>query len=379
MDLVVNGHNVFIIVIVTFLASLILVPIVKKIAIHINAMDEPNERKIHKVPMPRLGGLAIFLAFLLGYILYGDVSTQMLSILIGGFLLILVGIVDDINPVKARYKLIAQIIAATIVVLYGELYFTNVTLLGFNIYFNEFWGSLTSIIFIVAITNAINLIDGLDGLAAGISSIYFLTIAIIAFILNRIGGLDVIISLIMLGSTLGFLFHNFPPAKIFMGDTGSLFLGFMISIIALLGYKVTTFTSLIVPIIILAIPIFDTVFAILRRLLKGQNIGVADKEHFHHQLLKMKYSPTKSILIIYAIDIAFAAVSIFYILGDNQIAIAIYVVLMILLLFVILKTDILFEHKKKIEIVTNDVLVNNTKSNNNKKKKKKNKKGRKKR
>lgn len=379
MDLVVNGHNVFIIVIVTFLASLILVPIVKKIAIHINAMDEPNERKIHKVPMPRLGGLAIFLAFLLGYMLYGEISTQMLSILIGSFLLILVGIIDDIHSVKARYKLIVQIVAAAIVVLYGDLSFTELSVFGYKIYFNEFFGSLLSILFIVAITNAINLIDGLDGLAAGISSIYFLTIAIIAFILNRIGGLDVIISLIMLGSTLGFLFHNFPPAKIFMGDTGSLFLGFMISIIALLGYKVTTFTSLIVPIIILAIPIFDTVFAILRRLLKGQNIGVADKEHFHHQLLKMKYSPTKSILIIYVIDIAFAAVSIFYILGDNQIAIAIYVVLMILLLFVILKTDILFEHKKKIEIVTNDDLVNNTKSNNNKKKKKKNKKGRKKR
>lgn len=379
MDLVVNGHNVFIIVIVTFLASLILVPIVKKIAIHINAMDEPNERKIHKVPMPRLGGLAIFLAFLLGYMLYGEISTQMLSILIGSFLLILVGIIDDIHSVKARYKLIVQIVAAAIVVLYGDLSFTELSVFGYNIYFNDFFGALLSIIFIVAITNAINLIDGLDGLAAGISSIYFLTIAIIAFILNRIGGLDVIISLIMLGSTLGFLFHNFPPAKIFMGDTGSLFLGFMISIIALLGYKVTTFTSLIVPIIILAIPIFDTVFAILRRLLKGQNIGVADKEHFHHQLLKMKYSPTKSILIIYAIDIAFAAVSIFYILGDNQIAIAIYVVLMILLLFVILNTDILFEHKKKNANVTENVLINNSKSNNNKKKQKKSKKGRKKR
>lgn len=378
MDLVVNGHNVFVIVIVTFLASLILVPIVKKIAIHINAMDEPNARKIHKVPMPRLGGLAIFLAFLLGYMLYGEISTQMLSILIGSFLLILVGIIDDIHSVKARYKLIVQIVAAAIVVLYGDLSFTELSVFGYNIYFNDFFGALLSIIFIVAITNAINLIDGLDGLAAGISSIYFLTIAIIAFILNRIGGLDVIISLIMLGSTLGFLFHNFPPAKIFMGDTGSLFLGFMISIIALLGYKVTTFTSLIVPIIILAIPIFDTVFAILRRLLKGQNIGVADKEHFHHQLLKMKYSPTKSILIIYVIDIAFAAVSIFYILGDNQIAIAIYVVLMILLLFVILKTDILFEHKKNAN-VTENVLINNPKPNNNKKKKKKSKKGRKKR
>lgn len=379
MDLVVNGHNVFVIVIVTFLASLILVPIVKKIAIHINAMDEPNERKIHKVPMPRLGGLAIFLAFLLGYMLYGEISTQMLSILIGSFLLILVGIVDDIHSVKARYKLIVQIVAAAIVVLYGDLSFTELSVFGYNIYFNDFFGALLSILFIVAITNAINLIDGLDGLAAGISSIYFLTIAIIAFILNRIGGLDVIISLIMLGSTLGFLFHNFPPAKIFMGDTGSLFLGFMISIIALLGYKVTTFTSLIVPIVILAIPIFDTVFAILRRLIKGQNIGVADKEHFHHQLLKMKYSPTKSILIIYVIDIAFAAVSIFYILGDNQIAIAIYVVLMILLLFVILKTDVLFEHKKKNANVTENVLINNSKSNNNKKKQKKSKKGRKKR
>ena len=354
MDLVVNEHNVFVIVIVTLLTSLILVPIIKKAAVHIGAMDEPNARKIHKVPMPRLGGLAIYLAFLLGYILYVEVNNQMLSILIGSFLLILIGLIDDIKSVPARYKLIAQIISAAIVVLYGNLSFTEISILGNKIYFSKVIGSILSIIFIVAITNAINLIDGLDGLAAGISSIYFLTIAIIAFILNRIGGLDVIISLIMLGATLGFLFHNFPPAKIFMGDTGSLFLGFMVSVIALLGYKVTTFTSLIVPIIILAIPIFDTIFAILRRLLKGQNIGVADKEHFHHQLLKMRYSPMTSILIIYAIDIAFATVSIFYILGDTQVAIAIYIVLMILLLFVVLKTDILFDHSKKKPVIENE-------------------------
>ena len=372
MNLVVNEHNVFVIVIVTLLTSLILVPIIKKVAIHVNAMDEPNARKIHKVPMPRLGGLAIYLAFLLGYMLYGEVSTQMLSILIGGFLLILVGFIDDIKSVPARYKLVVQIIAATIVVLYGDLSFSEVSVFGYKIYFNEFWGSLASIVFIVAITNAINLIDGMDGLAAGISSIYFLTIAIIAFILNRIGGLDVIISLIMLGATLGFLVHNFPPAKIFMGDSGSLFLGFMISVIALLGYKVTTFTSLIVPIVILAIPIFDTIFAILRRLLKGQNIGVADKEHFHHQLLKMRYSQTKSILIIYAIDIAFAAVSIFYILGDNQVAIAIYIVLMILLLFVVLKTDILFDHSKKKQVMVSEKKENSKgKSRENKKQKRK--------
>ncbi len=346
MNLVVNDHTVFIIVLVTFLTSLLLVPIVKKIAIHINAMDEPNERKIHKVPMPRLGGLAIYLSFLLGYILYGEINTQMISILIASFLLIIVGIFDDIKSVPARYKLLVQIIAASIVVIYGKLSFTEISFLGWKFYFNSVINNIIAIAFIVGITNAINLIDGLDGLASGISAIYFLTIAIIAIILNRLGGLDIILSLIMLGATLGFLFHNFPPAKIFMGDTGSLFLGFMISIIALLGYKVTTFTSLVVPIVVLAIPIFDTAFAIFRRLLKGQNIAVADKEHFHHQLLKMKYSPVASILIIYAIDISFAAISIFYTLGDNQIAIAIYIVLMILLLFIVLKTDILFEHKK---------------------------------
>lgn len=347
MNLVVNNHNVFLIVFVTFLVSVLLVPIVKKVAEHVGAMDVPNARKVHKKPMPRLGGLAIYIAFLLGYILYGQISTQMISILIGSFLLIIVGIFDDINSIPAKYKFLVQTIAASIVVVYGKLGFSELTILGLSFHFPMIINDILAIFFIVAITNAINLIDGLDGLSSGISAIYFLTIAVIALITNKLGGIDIILSLIMLGATLGFLFHNFPPAKIFMGDTGSLFLGFMISIIALLGYKVTTFTSLVVPIVVLAIPIFDTLFAILRRLLKGQSIAVADKEHFHHQLLKMKYSPVASILIIYAIDISFAVVSILYVLGDNQFAIAIYVVLMILLLFIVLRTDILFEHKKK--------------------------------
>ena len=347
MNLVVNNHNVFLIVFVTFLVSVLLVPIVKKVAEHVGAMDVPNARKVHKKPMPRLGGLAIYMAFSFGYILYGQISTQMISILIGSFLLIIVGIFDDINSVPAKYKFLVQTIAASIVVVYGKLGFSELTILGLSFHFPMIINDILAIFFIVAITNAINLIDGLDGLSSGISAIYFLTIAVIALITNKLGGIDIILSLIMLGATLGFLFHNFPPAKIFMGDTGSLFLGFMISIIALLGYKVTTFTSLVVPIVVLAIPIFDTLFAILRRLLKGQSVAVADKEHFHHQLLKMKYSPVASILIIYAIDIAFAVVSILYVLGDNQFAIAIYVILMILLLFIVLRTDILFEHKKK--------------------------------
>lgn len=347
MNLNVNNFNVFLIIAVTFLISLIMTPIAKKIANHIGALDIPNPRKVHKVPMPRLGGLAIYISFIIGYTIFGEVNTQMLSILIGGFILIITGLIDDIKPIKARYKLLAQIIVALFVVIYGQIFFTEISFLGLKLYLNKYLSYFISSLFIVAITNSINLIDGLDGLATGISSIYFLTIAIIAFILNRIGGLDIILSVIMLGATLGFLPYNFPPAKIFMGDTGSLFLGYMISIIALLGFKITTVTSLIVPLCILAIPIFDTALAIFRRLLKHQNIGTADKEHFHHQLLKLRYSPTASILIIYFIDILFASVSIFYVLGDNKMAIAIYAILMILLLFVVLNTDILYEHKNK--------------------------------
>lgn len=347
MNLKVNDYNIFIILLVTFITSFILVFFVKKIAGHINAMDIPNKRKIHKKPIPRIGGLAIFFAFLLGYILYGSVSVQMLSVLIGGFIIIITGLIDDINPIKPRYKLIGQTAAATIAVVYGKLYFNNITLLGFNLIFPTWVNMILSIIFIIAIINAINLIDGLDGLAGGVSTIYFITIAILAFVLNRLGGLDVILALIMAGSTLGFLVHNFPPAKIFMGDTGSMFLGFMIAVIALLGYKVATITTIIIPILILFVPLFDTILAVFRRMLKKEPISSPDKEHFHHQLLKMTSSPTKSILIIYFINIIFSAISILYVLGDDKQAIAIYAIVMIFFMFLVLKTNILFEHKQK--------------------------------
>ena len=347
MNLKVNNFNIFLIIAVTFLISAILAPLTKKIANHVGAIDYPNPRKIHKTPKPRLGGLAIYVSFIIGYAIFGEISTQMISIFIGGFIIILLGFIDDINSIPARYKFLVQLIVAFFVVIYGQIYFSEITFLGLKIYINKYLSYLLSSIFIVAITNSINIIDGLDGLATGISSIYFLTISIIAFILNRIGGLDIILSIIMLGSTLGFLPYNFPPTKIFMGDTGSLFLGYMISIIALLGFKIATITSLIVPLCILAIPIFDTVLAIFRRLLKHKSIGIADKEHFHHQLLKLKYSPTASILIIYFVDILFASVSVFFVLGDTKIAIFLYVILMIMLLFLILKTDILYEHKNK--------------------------------
>ena len=350
MDVRVNGFSIWVIILISFITSFFLTFIVKKVAIFINAMDEPNERKLQKVAMPRLGGLAIFGGFLLGYMIYGTVSTQMLSVLIGGFVLIITGMIDDIKPVKASTKFILQVIAATIVVVYGKLFFSNLTILGYIFNFDTWINMILSIFFIVSLINAINLIDGLDGLASGVASIFFATITILGIMRNLLGGLDVILSLIMLGSTLGFLCHNFPPAKIFMGDTGSMFLGFMIAIIALLGYKVTTIQSIIIPIVILFIPIFDTFMAIVRRILKRESIGTPDNEHLHFQLLRMTSSPVKTVLLIYLVNIIFSAISIFYVLGDNIMAILLYILNMLFFLFLVLKTNILFDHNKNKKI-----------------------------
>lgn len=345
MNYEVNGYNIFVIVLVTFVSSIILVPIMRKVAIHVKALDEPNARRLNKIAMPTLGGLAIFFSFMLGYMLYANQSLQMLSILIGSFLLVIFGMVDCINPVKAKYRFLVQVVAAAIIVFYGNIVLNEITIFGKYFFFPQPWNYILTILFIVTITNAINFTDGMDGLASGISSIYFLTIAIISFILKRSDGLDVILSLIMLGSTLGFLVYNFPPAIIYLGDTGSQFLGFIIAVIALLGFKTATFTSLIIPVLILAIPLLDVVFAIIRRTLKKENPTKPDKSHFHHQLLKMKFSTKTSLLIIYFIEILFAAVSILYALGDTTYAVIIYIGLMIVFIFIVMTTDILFPKK----------------------------------
>lgn len=340
----INGHNPFTIILITGLISLILVPIVKKIALHVNALDQPNKRRINRIAIPTQGSLAILIAFTVGCMLYTNPNYQINAILIGSFLLIIMGLIDGINPLKARYQLITQLVVAAIVVFYGRIYLTDISFLGLAFVIPNPWNYCATILFIVGIMNAMNLIDGLDGLCGGIAIIYFGTIAIIAFLLNKLGGLDIILTLLMFGSTIGFLIHNFPPASIYLGNGGSNFLGYMIAVIALFGFKVATLTSLIIPLFILAIPIFDTALAIFRRLLKGQSIVAADKEHFHHQLLKMKFSPRITVIIIYVINLLFAVVSVLYVIGNRQSAIFIYLLLMVILLFLVLKTDILFQH-----------------------------------
>ena len=210
MSFKVNDINIFYIVLITFISSLILVPLIKDVAKHINAMDIPNKRKVHKKPMPRLGGLAIFLSFLIGYMFFAPLTTQMISILIGGILIILLGIIDDINPLKATTKLWGQLIVAIILVFYGKVYISELSLFGMNINL-EAWAYPLSIFITIACINSINLIDGLDGLAAGTSSIYFSTIIVLSLLLGRIDNLGFILCLIMLGATLGFLYYNFNP------------------------------------------------------------------------------------------------------------------------------------------------------------------------
>ena len=334
-------------IIVPFLFVLAIIPFIKKVAIHVNAMDIPNGRKVHKEPMPRLGGLGIYMGFLLGYILFGEMSYRMNAILIGSFIIIVTGIVDDINPIPAKIKFLFQLIAASVVAIYGNILLRDLSAFGFYINFGFFSYPIT-IIFIVAVINCINLIDGLDGLAAGLSAIYFMTIGIVIVGWMHSFGLDAMLTFIMLGATLGFLCHNFNPAKIFMGDSGSMFLGYIIAVIALLGFKNVTLTTLLAPICLLAIPIMDTAFAILRRIINKKPIDEPDKEHLHHQLLnKLHLSHRNTVLVIYGIDLLFAIAMLVYILYDNTVGVIIYALLFIIVLIFIMKTNIIINHDKK--------------------------------
>ena len=332
-------------ILVTFLASVCIMPIMKKVAHHIGAIDIPRKdegnRHIHKKPIPKLGGVGIFLAFLFGYMLFGQHSIKMNAILIGSFIIILTGIVDDINDLRASRQLIAQLLAAGIIVFYGGISLTEVTAFSLHINFGIF-SDLITIFFIVACINIINFTDGLDGLSGGVTSIFYITTAIICFYQGRLGSLEMTLTLLMLGSTLGFLVHNFYPAKIFAGQC-SMFMGFMISIICLLGFKGTALTSLFVPIAILGIPILDTLFAIIRRMLKGQPIFSADRCHFHHQLLGMNFSQRTTVIIIYFINILFALTSIFYVLKDPVAAKIIYIILTVIVVWFVCYTNIITE------------------------------------
>lgn len=287
--------------ILAFLAVLLFVPLVIKIAYRIGAVDQPSERKVHEVPLPRIGGLAIYLAYTLALWFFMPASSLKTGIILASSLIVLLGTIDDIHNITAKQKLAGQILVAVLLISFGVRIDFITNPMGGTFYLGILGLPLT-LFWIVGITNAVNLIDGLDGLAAGTSAIAATVLALVAFSqgINQIA----FMALLLAASAAGFLPYNFNPAKIFMGDTGSMFLGLNLAVISILSVtKSIAVFSIFVPIIILGVPIFDTLFAIIRRIQKDQPVFSADKEHLHHCLLNKGLSHKNTVLLIYLINI----------------------------------------------------------------------------
>ena len=322
---------IYVSLVVAFIAAILLTPLVKRLAFRLGAVDAPNYRKVHARIMPRLGGLAIYCAFIIGFFFLKYMtdfkSEYAYAILIAATIIVITGIIDDMREISAKAKLLGQVIAACIVVFGGGIQMTSINL-PFDGILNFGWLAIPlTIIWIVGVTNAVNLIDGLDGLAAGVSTIALATLAVMAMLMQN--GIVIAMASILAAATIGFLVFNFHPAKIFMGDTGALFLGFMISVLALLGFKNVTFISFIIPIIILGVPISDTFFAIVRRLRQKKKWSDPDKSHLHHRLLDLGFSHRQTVLLIYAIAAVFGVVAIVFSMAKVWGAILLIAVLLV--------------------------------------------------
>lgn len=300
--------NLWLLSAVTIASALLLTPIVIKIAFQFGFIDQPEARKVHSKPMPRIGGLAVFVAVGIGFLLSDIVDAKVTGILVGAVIILITGLIDDRYQIKALYKLGGQMLAVVAVIGSG-LSIEILSVPGVGKFELGIFGVAFTFIWMIGIINAINLIDGLDGLATGVSIIIFATFAYMAFA----AGTELILtfSILLMSAGLGFLVYNFNPAKIFLGDTGSMFFGYGIAVLSVLGlYKSVALFSLIVPILILGVPVFDTLFAIIRRRVKGIPVYLPDKAHLHHRLLQTGLSHKRSVLSIYGISILFGLLAI---------------------------------------------------------------------
>jgi UDP-GlcNAc:undecaprenyl-phosphate GlcNAc-1-phosphate transferase len=290
---------------VSCIIALLTTPVVKAMAHKVGAVDIPKDgRRMHNHPIPRMGGLAIFLGFLLSVLIFIPLTTQLKGILLGTVIIVVLGIFDDIHDLNAMFKFVVQIIAALIAVCSGNLIqfisnpnvFSDVSTLNLG-----FLAYPITVIWIVAITNAVNLIDGLDGLACGVSTISSMTMLVIALVVSE--GNVAIIMAALVGACLGFLPYNLNPAKIFMGDTGSTFLGFVLATVSIQGlFKMYSIISFVVPFLMLGLPIFDISTAFIRRISKGQSPMHPDRSHVHHQLIDMGMSQKQAVATLYIIS-----------------------------------------------------------------------------
>lgn len=285
--------------------SFLMCPLVKSFAYKIGAIDVPKDnRRMHKKPVPRLGGLAIFMGFMVSILLFASIDHEMQGILLGAVIIVVLGVVDDMTPLRAYFKFIVQIVAALVAVFHGVVIETlsNPNIFSQSPYWNLGWIAIpVTVLWIVGITNAVNLIDGLDGLACGVSTISALTMLVIALLVSESGVAVIMASLV--GACLGFMPYNRNPAKMFMGDTGSTFLGYILATISIQGlFKYYAIVSFAVPFLILGLPMFDTLFAIIRRLAHGQNPMAPDRGHIHHRLIDMGLNQKQAVAALYVVS-----------------------------------------------------------------------------
>lgn len=327
--------------------SLISTPLIIKLAFKIDAVDIPNDnRRVHKKPMPLIGGLAIALGVFIGILIFMPIDKTTISILLGGSVILIAGVIDDIKELSPRYKMLFQILAGIILIMGGVKveFITNPFAQGSGIVYLNWLSIPITLFWVVGITNTLNFIDGLDGLSAGVAMISSLSLMIVA---SRFGYTTVVIlAALVAGACLGFLPFNFNPAKIFMGDTGAMFLGFMLAAISIEGVmKSVAAIAVIAPIIILGVPIFDTTFAIFRRLLNGKSVSTADKGHLHHRLLNKGFSQKKSVLILYAMSAVFGIFAIIISRANNRQAIYLAGAMLVLSVIFAIRLGFFGKHK----------------------------------
>ncbi|HFI0701848.1 TPA: glycosyltransferase family 4 protein [Streptococcus suis] len=311
------------VIIATMVVAAVATPLVRFLSFKVGAVDNPNARRINKVPMPSAGGLAIFIAFTLATTVFlpgiishvhyhGTYLNYILPLIFSSFIIIVTGYIDDVRELGPAPKMFGIVLAATLIWFFTEFHFDSfkIPFGGPLLIFPTWLSFFLTVLWIVAITNAVNLIDGLDGLVSGVSIISLTTMGIVSYFFLHDSNIFLTLTIfVLVAAIIGFLPYNYNPAIIYLGDTGALFIGFMIGVLSLQGLKNSTAVAVVTPMIILGVPITDTVMAIIRRKLSGQKISEADKMHLHHRLLSLGLTHRGTVLVIYAISFLFSLTS----------------------------------------------------------------------
>ncbi|MCM3236404.1 undecaprenyl/decaprenyl-phosphate alpha-N-acetylglucosaminyl 1-phosphate transferase [Heyndrickxia oleronia] len=308
---------------ISLVIVLITIPPIRKLAFKIDFVDKPSKRKIHKIPVPQLASISIFLGFFITFWIFNDqIRDHSIPIFMGSLLIIGIGLVDDWFKTKGKEfpawpKAAVQLLAA-VLIYYSGIVFTGFTnpMSGEYIILPAFLQFALTVLWIFGVTTVINFMDGLDGLTGGITTISAITLFIVALFKGQQE--SAILSIILLGTTLGYLKYNKPPAKIYMGDAGATFLGYMLAIISLNGaFKQATLLSILIPILVLSVPIFDNLYVIIKRFLQGKPIYIADRSQIHYRLISKGLNPKQSTVFIFLLSTCFSLLAIIVLLIDS--------------------------------------------------------------